>query len=69
MGGKRASWVIQEHEGERFSDLESAQKEALGLIAADLLAVLDEMIERGALVKRGGMILVCEQELSVDQVL
>jgi hypothetical protein len=62
MPRKAPSIIIEEKPGDRYPDLETAQGAALPLVSADLHAVIRDLLERGILVNKNGMIDVPEEE-------
>lgn len=67
MGRRSPFWELEEQDGGRFSDLETAQRVALAPMAADLAEVLRVLIEAGALVNLGGRLVIPAEVKSADE--
>ena len=57
MPKKAPMIAIEEMPGDKYPDLESAQRAALPLMSASLQAVIRDLLERGVLVEVNGKII------------
>jgi hypothetical protein len=62
--GDQTLWVIEEHGGDRFPDLETVQRQALAPLAADLAAMMRALLAEGVLRGEGNMIILSGEEES-----
>jgi hypothetical protein len=57
MPKKSPGLTLEEHDGDRFPDLEAAQRTALPFVAADLAATIRELLASDVLVLVDGRII------------
>ena len=60
--GSKGFLISEEHGGERFSDMGTAQRQALSGLAAELAEVLHKLLAEGSLVEVGDHLVVREED-------